>query len=169
MSRRRKRKPIKLHIRKETLFSIASVILILVGVLIMVSFSGKGEVLASINQYLVTNLGLSMLFLPFIFIASGMVLFQTEWAWTKPHILLGTMLLMIGTLGLFHSGEVGQHVFTNLGALITVYGADAVFAGFVIIGFFVMLQLSMAEILEFFASLMPKPQYRPTPAQAEQH
>lgn len=158
---RRKKKELKLHIRKETIFSIAAVIQILLGILVMVSFSGQGMLLAAINDYLVTHFGLAMLFLPFIFISSGLVLFQTDWAWTKPHVLLGTVLSMIGTLGLLHSGEIGVTTFENVALLISGYGAYALFTGFIIVGVFVMLQLSAAEVLEFLAGLWPKPKFTP--------
>ena len=158
---RRKKNDLKLNIRKETMLALVSVVLILLGVLVTVSFSGKGVILATINAYLSQNLGLAMLYLPFIFISSGMVLFQTKWSWTKPHVLLGTVFMMIGTLGALQSGEIGQQTFANLAALMTIYGAYAVFIGFFISGIIVMLQLSMGEVLEFFAGLIPKPKYKP--------
>src|SRR5258708_7285831 len=127
MSRKKKRKDIKLTIRKETSLSVVAVFSILIGILIMVSFTGKGAVLSGLNQYLIQNFGLAMLFLPFIFFASGMVLFQTKWEWSKPHILLGTVFMMIGTMGLMESGEIGLNVYTNLASLITKYGAIAFF------------------------------------------
>src|SRR5258708_10098292 len=169
MARHRKRKPIKLIIRKETIFSIASVTLILLGVLIMISFSGQGMILATINSYLIRKFGLSMFFLPFICISAGMVLFQTKWAWSKPHILLGVILTMIGALGILQSGEIGLKTFFNVAALVTPYGAYAIFTAFVASGIFIMLQISIAEILEFFAGILPKKQYRPAPmAQQEE-
>jgi len=168
MARHRKRKPVKLVIRKETIFSLASVVLILLGVLIMISFSGQGMILATINAYLITKFGVSMFFLPFICISAAMVLFQTKWAWSKPHILLGVILLMIGALGILQSGEIGLRTFTNVAALVTPYGAYAIFAAFVASGVFIMLQLSIAEILEFFARILPKKQYKPAPAAQEE-
>ena len=168
MARRKKRKPIKLNLKKETIFSIASVVLILLGVLIMISFSGQGVILATINAFLIEHFGLAMLFLPFICISSGMVLFQTEWTWSKPHVLLGTILLMIGTMGVLQAGSVGLNTFTNLAALVTIYGANAIFIGFIVIGIFVMLQLTFAEVLEFLANILPKAQYRPDEAETEQ-
>ena len=167
MPRRRKAKPLKLNIRKETVLSVASIILISLGVLIMLSFTGKGVILSTINFYLMSNFGLAMLFLPFVFISAGMVLFQTAWAWSKPHVLLGTVLMMIGVMGLLRAGDIGAQSFNNLAMLVTSVGAAIVFAGFLVSGVFVMLQLSMAEVLEFLARFLPKPQYKPEPAADE--
>lgn len=147
--------------------SIAAVVMILLGVLVVVSFSGKGILLASINQYLSTNLGLASLFLPFIFISSGLVLFHADYSWAKPHILLGTCLMMLGTLGLFRSGEIGASTFTNLAQLISPFGAGALFVALLVSGLIIMLQVSLAEVIEWFSGMMPKKQFVPQTEQQE--
>jgi plastocyanin len=102
-----------------------------------------------------------MLFLPFICISSGLVLFQAKWAWTKPHVLLGALLMMLGVMGAARAGEIGHSSFQNLALLISPYGSMTVFLGFLIAGIFVMLQLSAAEVVEFFGKLLPKPKFKP--------
>jgi len=167
MPRRKKKQPLILNLRKETIMSIAAVVMILLGVLVVISFSGKGVLLASINQYLSLNLGLSSLFLPFIFISSGLVLFHADYFWAKPHVLLGTCLMMLGTLGLFRSGEIGQSTFVNLSQLISPVGAGALFLTILFAGVIIMLQLSMAEVVEWVSKLMPKAQFVPPNQQEE--
>ncbi len=167
MPRKKKKSPLQLIIRKETILSLAAITLILLGILIMVSFSGKGLLLASVNQYFVLNFGFSMLFLPFICIAAGLVLFQTNFPWTKPHILLGSILMMIGIMGLGKSGDIGGNMFQNLAMLVTGYGAGTIFTGFFLFGFFIMLQLSAGEVLEFLGSMLPKKKFQPQEAAAE--
>ena len=169
MSRKRKRKPLKLTLRKETIFSLASLVLFIIGILIMVSFSDKGVILTTIHVVLVSNFGLATLFLPFIFFAAGLVLFQTAWAWTKPHVLLGAILLMIGVMGDLRAGEVGQSTFSSLAVLVTTYGAFAIFTGFIVAGLFIMTQISFAEVFEFCAGLWPKPKYRPATVEDEKN
>lgn len=164
--RSRKAKPIKLVIKNETIFSVASVALIALGILITISFSRHGVILTTINEYLVQNFGLSMLFLPFICLSMGMVLFQAKWMWTKPHVLLGAILLMFGFLGIAQTGSIGLSTFENLSALVTPYGANVIFLAFMLCGILIILQLSMAELLEFLARFMPKPQYKPAMAES---
>lgn len=158
----RRRKGIKLKIRTETLFSIVAVFLIALGVLLLISFTGQGAILKFLNQFLIKKIGVALLFLPFVFIASGMVMFQTKWAWSKPHILLGAILLMIGTMGVFKSGSIGSETFANLAALISPMGAMIVFLCFLISGALIMLQLSISEILELVAMWTHKPVQLPT-------
>ncbi len=111
---RRKKKPLSLDIPTETLFSIVAVILILLGILVIVSFSGQGMILSMLNQYLAQYFGISMLFFPFVFISAGLVMFRTKWAWSKPHVLLGTLFLMVGTMGVSKAGSVGTQTFLNV-------------------------------------------------------
>jgi len=161
MPRRKKKSPLKLIIRKETILSLGAITLILLGVLVMVSFSGKGVVLAAVNEYFSQSFGFSMLFLPFICIAAGLVLFQTNFPWTKPHVLLGAILIMVGVMGMSHSGEIGLNSYQNLALLVTGYGASTIFAGFILFGIFIMLQLSLAEVVETLGRLLPQPRYKP--------
>ncbi|MBD3279602.1 MAG: DNA translocase FtsK, partial [Candidatus Pacebacteria bacterium] len=119
----------------------------------MISFTGQGKFLALMNQVLGQKLGLSMLFLPFVFISAGLVMFQTKWAWSKPSVLLGTVLLMLASLGLFQSGQIGEQTFINLARLISPAGSYLVFAAVLIIGILIILQLSFKEIFEVLANL----------------
>lgn len=127
--------------------------MIALGVLVMVSFTGQGWLLTKINQFSVEKFGAALLFLPFIFFSAGMVMFRTKWSWSKPHVLLGGILLMVSVMGMFQQGSVGETTFANLAALLTPYGAVTVFSAIFFIGFLIMMQLSIAELLDLLAKL----------------
>jgi DNA segregation ATPase FtsK/SpoIIIE, S-DNA-T family len=148
MGRRRRRKLPKLKIRKETLHSIFAVLLMALGLLVMVSFTGQGRVLQFLNSWLVGKIGFGTLFLPFVFISAGLVMFQTKWAWSKPHVLLGTLFLMWGVIGFIQSGSVGEKTFANLARLVSPFGSYLIFTTFIIIGALIISQFSVGEILE---------------------
>jgi DNA segregation ATPase FtsK/SpoIIIE, S-DNA-T family len=153
MGRKKKFKPIKLNLRPETIHSVVAVILISIGLLIIVSLSGQGVVLATINNLLTQKLGASLLFLPFVFISSGMVMFRTKWLWSKPNVLLGTVLLMFGFMGFFQTGEIGSNTFANTAQLITSTGTYVVFLSLFFIGLLILTQLSIHEIVDLMAKL----------------
>ncbi len=156
MGRKKKLKPLKLNVRTETIHSIVAVILISIGLLVIVSLSGQGAILFAINNFLTIKLGASLLFLPFVFISSGMVMFRTKWFWSKPHVLLGTILLMFGFLGLFRTGDIGQNTFINTSELITPAGTYVVFLSLFSIGALIITQLSIHEIVELLNKLKPQ-------------
>lgn len=158
MPRRKKLKPLHLDIKPETVSSISAVVLIMIGLLIMVSFTGQGKWLQAINAYLGYKLGFATLFLPFIFIASGLVLFRTKWRFSKPHVLLGTLLLTIATIGLFQTGQIGEDTFANLAALISPAGTYVLFTSVAVAGWLILTQLSFAELMDLFAKMNFKSQ-----------
>ncbi|MBU1966752.1 DNA translocase FtsK, partial [Patescibacteria group bacterium] len=133
--------------------SIAGMVLIVFGLLVMVSFSGQGQLLAQVNEFLRRELGLSMLFLPFVLISAGLVMFQTKWKWSKPHVLLGVILLMLGSMGALQTGDIGEKTFINFSTLLSTPGTYVVFFGILIIGLLIMLQLSFEEIVEGFSKM----------------
>lgn len=153
MGRKRKRKPLKLKIRTETVHSVVAVVLVSLGFLVIISLTGQGDLLATINSYLATKFGSSLLFLPFVFISSGMVMFRTKWMWSKPHVLLGTLLIMLGWLGFFKTGDIGIKTFANLSTLVSPMGTYVVFASLSMIGILIITQLSIHEITELVAKL----------------
>lgn len=154
--RRRKRKPVKLKIRTETLQSVVAILLSAIGLLIIVSFSGQGELLIKINNFLSIKFGASLLLLPFVFLSAGLVLFQTKWAWSKPHVLLGTLMMLIGSMGLFKTGQIGTQFFTNIGQLVSGSGSYIMFGALMISGALVMTQFSMVEVIELGLGLGKK-------------
>jgi S-DNA-T family DNA segregation ATPase FtsK/SpoIIIE len=157
MGRRKKRSLPKLKLRQETIYSIVAVLLIALGILVMFSFTGQGQILLVLNSFLIEKIGLGTLFLPFVFISSGLIMFQTKWAWSKPHILLGTLFLMGGVVGVTKSGSVGIQTFTNLSSLISPAGTYVVFSAFIISGALIVSQFSIGEVLEIISGwLAPK-------------
>ncbi len=163
MGRRRKRK-LKMDLKPETLNQIVAVILIMMGVLVIISFTGQGALLAWINSFLQQQLGVALLFLPFVFISAGMMMLRTKWAWSKPNILLGTLLVMLGVLGMAKSGEIGASTFLNFANLLSTAGAYTLFVALFVIGALIITQLSVSEALEGIAAWK---QLRQKPGQEE--
>lgn len=149
--RKKRKQPVVLKIKKETTHTIAGLVLIILGLLVAVSFTGQGILLTKVNQFLIDRLGLSMLFLPFVFISAGLVMFQSKWRWSEPHVLLGVILLMLGSMGVLQTGSIGANTFMNLSKLLSSSGAYVVFAGVLVSGLLIMLQLSFQEIIEGLA------------------
>ncbi|HCC84189.1 MAG TPA: DNA translocase FtsK [Candidatus Pacebacteria bacterium] len=114
----------------------------------MLSFTGQGQVLKVINGFLIQKIGLAALFLPFLSMASGLVLFRTKWAWSKPHVLLGGVLLFLSLLGLFQTGEIGVQTFYNLAQLLSIPGTYGLFAAIGVSGGLILTQLSWKEVVE---------------------
>ncbi|MEA2056213.1 MAG: DNA translocase FtsK [Patescibacteria group bacterium] len=148
MGRKKKKKPIKLKIKNETLHSVAAIFSILIGLLIMVSFSGQGVVLELVNNFLINELGLAMLFLPFIFFVSGLVLLRAEWEWSKPNVLLGGIILMLAAMIGLQTGDIGESTFNNLSQLFSPVGTYITSSCIALIGLLIIMQSSLVELIE---------------------
>lgn len=153
---RRKKSKLKLKLRPETVHSIVALILIMLGLLVVISFTGQGAILAKVNALLQAELGTAMLFLPFVFVSAGMVMFKTKWMWSKPHVLLGTILMFLGTLGGLKSGDIGLKTFANVANLLSAPGSYVVFVTIFAIGLLIISQTSIADFVELFGKIKGK-------------
>lgn len=151
--RGRKKSPLKLKIRQDTLMSLAALLFFAVGGLVIISFSGQGEILVKINQILIQKFGVATLFLPFLFFSAGLVFTQLHWAFAKPHTFLGAALIFLGFMGVLHAGSIGAKTFVNVALLVQDLGAYFLFSLLTLAGYIVMTQTSLHEIAIFFSEL----------------
>ncbi len=160
MGKRRKRSklPFKLDLKAHTLYTIVGVLLISIGLLVLISFSGQGVWLSSINSFLISKLGLALMFLPFIFISSGLIFLQFKWSAAKPNVLLGTIMIFLGWMSLFRNGEVGLATNQNLGRLLSAAGAVVFSLTLIIVGMVIMAQMKLQEFFELIGILKGKAQ-----------
>ncbi|NCN82682.1 MAG: DNA translocase FtsK [Candidatus Pacebacteria bacterium] len=154
--KRRNKKKSPLQLKDGTLHSLAAVTLFLCGILVIVSFSGQGKLLQTINAFLFAKLGLSALLLPFLFFSGGVVFFRSRWIWARPHSFLGAVLCFTGILGFFQTGSVGVVTAANIGALLTPIGSYFLFLAVLVAGLLVLFQTSFVELADWLASLRQK-------------
>lgn len=159
--RGRKKSPLKLKIRPETMLSLLSVLFFATGGLIFLSFSGQGEILQAFNTWVVEKLGLATFLLPFLFFSAGLSLTQMKWAFARPHTFLGACLIFIGVMGLFQSGEVGSHTFQNVAHSVQDAGAYFLFFLISFAGYLIITQTSIRELVEIIVDMMPKRSEKP--------
>ncbi len=159
--RGRRRSAFKLKFKRETLYSIISISFIALGCIVIISFSGQGIWLKTIQLKMRSLFGLSMLLLPFLLITAGLMLTQLKLKITRPNVFLGAVLLFITTMGLFRSGSIGQSKFQNLAALIHPYGTTILLVGIGLVGFLIITESSLDEIVLFLMNLTKRFSRRP--------
>ncbi|HBO10398.1 MAG: translocase FtsK protein [Microgenomates group bacterium GW2011_GWC1_46_16] len=145
--RGRRKKPFKLKLRKEIVYSIVSILFILLSILIMLSFTRSGPLLTQVYLVVYTAFGWTMLILPFLLLSVGLMMTTLKWAIASPSLLLGGTLLFLGTLGLTGAGELGTQANEALSALFTSVGASIIFFAIMTIGLIV---LTNTPIEDFF-------------------
>lgn len=156
MRRGRRRKPFKLKLKKTTLYTFSTVALFSLAGLIMLSFSRQGRVLDKLYFLLSHYFGWGAVFLPFIFIAAGLMLSRLKWAISQPNVFVGVLILLVSFISLTQSGVVGFEVWQSLAVLISGVGAFLFLAGFAFIGFVVTFNTSLEEIILFFVNIFAR-------------
>lgn len=137
----------KIQLRKTTLFSIGSILLLAFSGLIILSFFQQGELLIKLNLVLTRFLGIGIFFLPFLLLAAGLMLTRFKTPVNQPNVLVGGILFFLSFLGLTKSGLAGREIWGEIALLITGSGAFLVLLGGAIIGLLVLFNTSFDQIL----------------------
>ncbi|MBI5151636.1 MAG: DNA translocase FtsK [Candidatus Pacebacteria bacterium] len=155
MARRgRKKAPFKLKIRIETIYSLGSLLLFAVGGLTIISFSGQGELLQTMNDGLRHLFGPAALIVPFLFFSAGLVLTGAKWSFAKPQVLLGAILLLLSVSTLGGMGSIGVDLFTNVSSLIQPYGTYILFSLLAVASVLIISDTSIRELVHMFTSVI---------------
>ncbi|MFH1280293.1 MAG: DNA translocase FtsK [Candidatus Beckwithbacteria bacterium] len=150
----KRKQPYKLKLPKETIYTLSSTGLILIGGLIMVSLSRQSPFLEMIFGYFNSLFGWGILLLPFIFLSSGLMLTRLKWRITKPNVFVGSLVLLISTISLTKAGTIGQEIWNSLVALIYNSGAFLVLIAGIFISFVIIFETSLEDILLSFQKII---------------
>ncbi len=153
MARGRKKKPFQLKLKKTTVYTFSTVILFVLAGLILISFSRQGSFLTNVFIFLTHYFGWGTIFLPFLFLASGLMLSRLQWRVSSPNVLVGGFLLMVSLISLTRAGLVGYEIWQNMAFLISPAGALIVLLGFVFVGFVVVFNTSLEEMILFVSNI----------------
>lgn len=154
MPKGRRKKPFKFKLKKATLYSLSSVVLLLVGALIGLSLTRQGMLLEQFYFFLNQNLGWSFLLLPFIFAAAGLMLMRLKWKYTRPNVFVGLIIIFAGSAVLTRSGRLGVEVWQSLAALLSSAGAFFLAASLLAVGLIIFFNTSLEESLLAFLKMV---------------
>lgn len=158
MARRRgrRKKPFKIKLNKEILYSVVSVVFFLLALITLLSLTRQGVLLERLYLVFTRAFGWTTLMLPFLFLSLGLMMTQLKWALTSPNLFLGGSLIFAGLLGLTRSGTLGSEAHLSLAFLVTGFGASAIFLGVFVIGLMIMTNTPLEEFFLFLADLFNK-------------
>lgn len=152
MARRYRRTKFKLKLKKNTVYSIFSFSLILIGLLFLLSFSQSGESFIEINNILNQYFGPTSILFPVSLILLGFLLLRLKMFLSKPNVSIGFLLFFGSLMAITRSGEIGLYFFEFLSDVLTSLGAYLVYASGIVIGLIVFFDTSVDEILSILVS-----------------
>jgi len=152
----KRKQAFKLKLPKETIYTLSSTGLILIGALVMVSLSRQSPFLELIFNFFSSLFGWGIFLLPFIFLSAGLMLTRLKWRITKPNVFVGSFVLLVSAISLTRAGIIGAQIWQSLVALIYNSGAFLVLAAGVFISFVIIFETSLEDILLSLQKLQQK-------------
>ena len=153
MSRKRSflgRKNFKVKLKKTTVSSLTAILLFAVAGLTWISFLHQGILLTRVNQLLVSQLGLiPVFFLPFPLIIGALMITKIKSTLSEPHVFVGSLVVIIATIGLVHTGSIGRQIWDNIRLFLSTPGAFLFLTAGFGIGFIIMLNIPFEDVLNF--------------------
>lgn len=152
----KRKQAFKLKLPKETIYTLSSTGLILIGVLVMVSLSRQNPFLNLVFNFFSSLFGWGIFLLPFILLSAGLMLTRLKWRITKPNVFIGSLVLLISATSLTRAGIIGQQIWQSLTALIYNSGAFLVLLAGVFISLVIIFETSLEDMLLAFQKLYQK-------------
>ncbi len=146
----KRKQPFQLKLPRETIYTLSSTGLILIGALIMVSLSRQSPFLEVIYKFTNSLFGWGILLLPFLFLSAGLMLTRLKWRITKPNVFVGSCVLLLSAVSLTKAGTIGSQIWLSLVELIFKTGAFLVLLAGVFIGIVIVFETSLEDILLWF-------------------
>ncbi len=157
-SRRSLRRSFRLRLKRSTIFSVGSVLFLSLAGLTILSFVRQGSLLIKLNDLLFSLFGWGVFFVPFILFVSGLMLTRFRTPLNEPHVLVGSMLFSLCLIGLSRAGVVGEEIWFGLTGMITQVGALLILMGGALIGFMVLFNTSIDQIVGFLVGILKNAQ-----------
>lgn len=128
------------------MYTFSSLIFFSLAALVILSFSRQGVFLSRVYLSLKGNLGVGIMFLPFVFAACGLMLSGLRWPLAHPNVFLGSLVFSFCFIVLFRSGKLGYEFWQNLAFLLSGAGAFVVMFGLLLVGLVITFNTSLEEI-----------------------
>jgi DNA segregation ATPase FtsK/SpoIIIE, S-DNA-T family len=137
----------KLKLKKGTVYSIFGFGFIVVGILLLLSFSKNGESFIFINGLLEKYFGSVAFFFPFVLIFFGFLFLKLRMFLSGLNVSIGFLLFFLSLDALIKGGTVGKEIFNVLSDILTDIGAQLVYFAGVLVGLIVFFNTSVDQII----------------------
>lgn len=148
MARHYKRR-MKLKLKKNTVYTIAAVMLLGVAGIIGLSFFQEGTMLARVREEIINYFGWTAMLLPLLFASFAALLLGFKSRWTAPNIPIGFSLIFGSIIGISQAGVVGFTLWRYLEDLISGPGTAILLSGALLIGTTIFLNTSIDKVFLF--------------------
>lgn len=148
--RYRSRSLFKLRLRKQTIYSIFSLVFLAAAVIMLVAaLFPEGVILVRFNELFSYYFGWGRVFLPFTLFQLALLFSKIKFGFAKPNAIIGYFLILCALLGLSQAGSLGQLMFVTIYTFVPV--GFVVFFALLLLGLLgstILFNLSIGEVVE---------------------
>ena len=145
---------LKLKLKKDTVYSIFAFGFIVLGLILLLSFSRNGNSFIFMNDLLIRYFGDVAFFFPFVLIFFGFLFFKLKMFLSGLNVSLGFLLFFLSTDALISGGSVGQGLFSVLSDVLGDLATKLVYFAGILVGLIVFFNTSVDQIFEFTHRVM---------------
>ncbi|RLC35477.1 DNA translocase FtsK [Candidatus Shapirobacteria bacterium] len=146
--RRKKKKILSLKLKAKTIKSIFFIFFIVLSVIIAFSFSHATGYLDMVNYSINQYFGFVSLLLPFLLLILAFSFSHLKSPLKETNVSLGFLIMFISLMALAKQGLFGNFVWQQLSFLFTDFPTFLIFLGTLIVGFVVLFDTSIAQIIK---------------------
>lgn len=147
MARYLRRNRFRLRLKKQTVYTIVSVVLLAAGSVIFLSFFQQGLILTRVHEEVVYFFGGGGILVAVCIASSGLILLRLKSPLTKPHVTVGLGISTIALIGLTQAGYLGEEFWNTLVTIISTPGALLILFLLLVIGFTILFNTSLDQVV----------------------
>lgn len=145
----RRKSLFKFRLKKQTVYTIFSLLFISSAGIIGASYFNSDGILRTLNAEVTDKLGWASILLPIVLFWSSFLFLRLKIKLAKPNVTLGMILSYLSLVGLTQAGLVGLQIWGNISSAISSLGAIFVLIGALTVGLIVMFNTSLDQIINF--------------------
>ncbi len=151
--RKHRRKQVKAKLKKQTVYTMVAVGLFVCSGLIILSYTQEGTMLQELKEIVQSLFGWSGWLLSIVLISYSLLILGLKTRFTKHTTSLGLTIIFATIITLTQSGSIGYEIRKTLATLISDPGAQLVLFSTLVVGFTILFDTSLDELLEFLIGL----------------
>jgi DNA segregation ATPase FtsK/SpoIIIE, S-DNA-T family len=137
----------KLKLKKGTVYSIFAFGFIIVGILLLLSFSKNGSSFVALNELMRQYFGETAFFFPFVLIFFGFLFLKLRMFLSGLNVSLGFLLFFLSLDAFIRGGTVGEGLYQILADILTDIGSKLVYFAGILVGLIVFFNTSVDQII----------------------
>jgi len=153
--RGRKKKKVfpSLKLKKETIRTIFFIFFLILAVISIFSFLQTGPIPIRLNNLLVESFGIGAILVPLLFFLASFLFAKVKSPLKDLNVFLGFLIMFLSFVSLFKQGLVGNFLSLQLISLFGRVASLFVFIFLFIVGFVILFDTSIAQVIKFFTNL----------------